>query len=395
MKRRDFLHILAAAAGGAGVVGCSRQQGAADAEPPASPFDGKAADLLLHTERPPNLETPARYFEHDLTPNEAMFVRWHESLVPTSIDERTFRLQVGGFVERPLELSLAELRSRFEPVSVVAVNQCSGNGRALSSPRVPGVQWSRGAIGNARWTGARLRDVLAAVGARPGAFEVTLAGLDRAPLDATPRFVKALAMDRASDPNVIVAWAMNDAPLPMMNGFPLRLVVPGWYATYWTKALRRIEVVDRPFDGYWMKKAYRIPANPDANEAPDALAKETAPISRMNVNSIIVAPDSTTAIRVGVATRIEGLAWDGGSGIANVDFSTDGGATWVRASLDSDLGPYSWRRFRALWTPAQAGMAAVLTRATSTAGEAQGSTSRWNRGGYMKNDWSRVDVRVA
>ncbi len=322
-------------------------------------------------------------------------MRWHESVVPTSIDERTFRLHVGGLVDRALELSLTDLRARFEAVSIVAVNQCSGNGRSLFLPRVPGVQWTRGAIGNARWTGARLKDVLAAAAPGAGAVEVTLAGLDHAPLDATPKFVKSLAMARATDPDVLVAWAMNDAPLPMMNGFPLRLVVPGWYSTYWVKALSNLEVVDHPFDGYWMKKAYRIPASADANEAPDALVKDTVPISRMNVCSLLVSPAAGAALRVGVAVPIEGLAWDGGSGVASVEVSSDGGASWQRAKLDADLGKYSWRRFHASWTPSQPGAATIVARATSAAGESQGNAPRWNRAGYMKNDCMRVDVRIA
>jgi DMSO/TMAO reductase YedYZ molybdopterin-dependent catalytic subunit len=395
MRRRAFLQVLAAAAGGLGNAGCSRKQGAAEAGPPPSPFDGKAPDLILHTERPPNLEMPPRYLPYDLTPSEAMFVRWHESVVATSVDERTFRLRVGGLVDRPLDLSLADLRSRFEAVSIVAVNQCSGNSRSLFAPRVPGVQWARGAIGNARWTGARLKDVLAAAAPGAGAVEVTLAGLDHAPLDATPKFVKSLSMARASDPDVIVAWGMNDAPLPMLNGYPLRLVVPGWYSTYWIKSLSTIQVVDQPFDGYWMRKAYRIPAAADVNEAPDALAKDTVPISRMNVSSLVVTPEAGAGLRVGVAAPIEGLAWDGGSGVASVDVSTDGGTTWGRAQLDADLGRYSWRRFRASWTPSQAGAATIMARATSIAGESQGTTARWNRAGYMKNDCMRVDVRIA
>ncbi len=394
MRRRAFLQLLAAAASGSGVPGCYRSSGAPDAGSP-SLFDGKAADLILHTERPPNLEMPARYLAYDRTPAEAMFVRWHESQLPTVVDERTFRLRVEGHVDRPLELSLAQLRARFPVASVVAVNQCSGNGRALFEPRVPGVQWGRGALGNARWTGVRLADVLTAAGVRAGAVEVTLAGLDRAPLDATPAFVKSLPVARATDPDVLVAFAMNDAPLPMLNGFPLRLVVPGWYSTYWVKSLARLEVVDHPFEGYWMKKAYRIPAGPDPNESPDALAKDTVPISRMNVSSLLVSPAPGATLKAGVSASVEGLAWDGGSGIAGVEVSTDGGASFQHAQLDPDLGRYAWRRFRFPWTPASAGAATVVARATSQTGETQGLTPRWTRSGYMKNDCDRVDVRIA
>ncbi|HEX3346178.1 MAG TPA: molybdopterin-dependent oxidoreductase, partial [Polyangiaceae bacterium] len=186
--RRDFLSLAAASA----VAGCSRDRsGAPSPAPSDEPYQGKVADLVLHTERPPNLEMPERLLAHDFTPNDAMFVRWHESLLPTSIDTATYRLKVGGHVERPLALSLDELRARFPVTSVVAVNQCSGNGRNAFSPRVPGVQWGRGAVGNAKWTGVALDDVLRAAGPRAGAVEVAFGGLDRAPLESVPRFEKS------------------------------------------------------------------------------------------------------------------------------------------------------------------------------------------------------------
>lgn len=391
--RRSFLHMLAAA----GVLArCDRSTPSGPAPSATSPYDGKAADLLLHTERPPNLEMPARYFAHDLTPNDAMFVRWHESLLPTSIDEATFRLRVGGHVERPLELSLAELRSRFEPTSIVAVSQCAGNGRASFEPRVPGVQWGRGAMGNAKWTGARLRDVVRAAGPRAGAVEVAFSGLDHAPLESVPRFEKSLPLEAAGT-EPLVAWAMNDAPLPMLNGFPLRLVVPGWYATYWVKALATITVLDRPFDGFWMQKAYRIPDTPDASESPAAPSKQTVPVRRMNVRSLLVRPEPGERLARGAMTEVQGLAWDGGSGVARVEVSTDGGATWSDARLEEDRGPYSWRRFRYAWMPRDAGRATVVARATSVAGEQQSqqTPARWNRSGYLKNDPERIDVEVA
>jgi DMSO/TMAO reductase YedYZ molybdopterin-dependent catalytic subunit len=389
--RRTFLHMLAAGGAGA-LVGCNRR---VEPSPSASPYDGKVADMVLHTERPPNLEMPARFLAHDLTPNDAMFVRWHESLLPTSIDEAAVRLHVGGHVERPLDLSLADLRTRFEQVSVVAVNQCAGNGRASFGPRVPGVQWGRGAVGNAKWTGVRLRDLLAAAAPRTGAVEVAFGGMDRAPLESVPRFEKSLPMDVATGDAPLLAWAMNDAPLPMLNGFPLRLVMPGWYSTYWVKTLTTVTVLDRAFDGFWMQKAYRIPDTPDVSESPAELAPHTVPVRRMNVRSLVVRPEPSERVRRGVIAEVQGVAWDGGSGIAQVEVSTDGGATWGRAELDRDLGPYSWRRFRATWMPKEAGPVTIVARATSVAGERQEAKPRWNRSGYMKNEPERVDVEVA
>ncbi len=223
-------------------------------------FPQKVALRALN-DRAPCLETPWPYFRHDLTPNEAFYVRWHLEGIPTHVELRTWRLRVDGHVERPLELSMEDLR-RMEAVSLVAVNQCSGNSRSLFEPRVPGGQWVNGAMGNARWTGVRLRDLLQRAGLRAGTVQVSFQGLDKAPLPSVPDFVKALEVDHARQPEVLVAYEMNGAPLPMLNGFPVRLVVPGWYATYWVKALTNITVLDHPFTGFWMVAAYHIPATP-------------------------------------------------------------------------------------------------------------------------------------
>ncbi|MGZ3477421.1 MAG: molybdopterin-dependent oxidoreductase, partial [Polyangiales bacterium] len=290
-------------------------------------------------------------------------------------------------------LSLDELQ-KLESVSVNAVNQCSGNSRALFSPRVPGVQWSGGAVGNAKWTGVRLRDLLERAGARADAVEVTFRGLDKPPTETLPAFVKSLALSRAKDEDVIVAWAMNDAPLPMLNGFPLRLVVPGWYSTYWVKSLTEIRVVKQAFDGFWMAKAYRIPKTQDADEPPGELAKETVPISKMNVRSLVVRPEPGESIAAGAPYAMEGVAFDGGAGVDKVEVSTDGGATWQEAKLDASLGKYSFRRWRASWTPSSKGEASVMVRATNAAGEAQRTTPQWNRAGYMRNVYERVEVKV-
>jgi DMSO/TMAO reductase YedYZ molybdopterin-dependent catalytic subunit len=256
-------------------------------------------ELILQTDRPPQLETPLHYFRQDLTPNEAFFVRWHLAGIPTSVDTGSFRLQVDGHVRRSLVLSLEDLRRRFEPVSIVAVAQCSGNSRSLFAPRVPGAQWKHGAMGNALWTGVRLRDLLDAAGIRAAAIDVSFDGLDEPPLASIPDMVKSLAVDRAREPDVIVAWEMNGQPLPVLNGFPLRLVVPGWYATYWIKALCRVTVLTRAFDGYWMAKAYRIPNNSGGAETPEHLAAETVPINRFTVRSLFVRPEPGERIAMG------------------------------------------------------------------------------------------------
>src|SRR5882724_7393649 len=288
LNRRIFLQLVSTA--GAGVLLSPRllRGGLPQEELVAFP---EKTDLILRTDRPPQLETPLHYFRQDLTPNEAFYVRWHLEGIPTSVDPGVFRLQIGGHVEKTTSLSMNDLRTQFEPFSLIAVNQCSGNSRSFFEPRVPGGQWRNGTMGNARWTGVRLRDILDRAGVKPGAVEVAFEGLDRAPLVSTPRFAKALGIDHARDGEALVAYEMNGAELPMLNGFPLRLVVPGWYATYWVKALREITVLPEKFHGFWMDKAYRVPNNPNCQESPTELAKETVPISTMTVRSLIVQPE--------------------------------------------------------------------------------------------------------
>lgn len=351
-------------------------------------------ELILLTDRPPQLETPLFYYRQDLTPNEAFFVRWHFSGIPTSVDLRTFKLTVGGHVQKPLTLSVDDLRKQFEPVSLVAVNQCSGNSRSFFSPQVPGGQWGHGAVGNARWTGVRLKDLLNKAGVKPQAMQVTFAGLDEPPLYSMHKFVKALEIEHAISDEVLVAYEMNGEPLPMLNGFPLRLVVPGWYATYWVKSLSKIEVLPSKFDGFWMEKAYRIPRNENASETPENLAKDTIPINRMNVRSILVRPDFADVVSAGKQFEIEGIAFDGGSGISKVEVSVDGGASWSVAQLDnSDNGKFSFKRWRMPWTPVSTGSYKVLTRATSGDGKVQGPQF-WNKSGYMRNGIEQNEVPV-
>ena len=399
--RRRFLKVSAASAG---ALLLSRHSWAADSPASATNADlgirfPEKTGLILHSERPPNLEMPLKYFSEDLTPNDAFFVRWHLAIIPTEVDTATFRLEIGGHVQKPLSLSLDELRKGFEPVSVVAVNQCSGNSRRFFEPRVPGVQWGNGALGNARWTGVRLKDLLAKAGVKAGAVDVSFNGLDGPVLPpakdfaGTPDFEKSLPFDRANDGEVMVAYEMNGQPLPMLNGFPLRLVVPGWFATYWVKALNQITVHDKPFDGFWMAKAYRVPPTKDYQEEPKNQAKETVPITNLTVRSLFVKPEPSEAIRAGAPYEVQGLAFDSGKGIAKVEVSADGGKSWSEAKLDPEIGRYSWRRWRYSWKPI-AGPYRLMARATSKSGETQ-TTAQWNRSGYGRNVIESVQGTVS
>jgi sulfite dehydrogenase (cytochrome) subunit A len=392
--RRQFLR-LAAAGAMALPAGCSRESSQIPDTPPADApmrFPGKIPMRAIN-DRPPCLESPWTAFRTDITPNEAFFVRWHLQAIPTSIDTRTWRLKVGGHVEKPIELSLDDLR-RMDKTSVVAVNQCSGNSRSFFEPHVPGGQWFNGAMGNANWTGVRLKDVLDKIGIKAGAQYVTFAGLDKGGLPTVPDFVKSLPVDEARRPEQILAYEMNGEPIPLLNGFPLRLIVPGWYATYWVKALSEINVVTAEFTGFWMKPGYRIPTTPNAVETPKELAKITVPINRMNVRSFFTTPDQGARVPVGRTVDLDGIAFDGGSGIKQVEVSADGGKTWLGTTLGENLGPYSFRRWKLAWTPPAAGDYRLMVRATSNSGETQPAVAGWNRSGYMRNVIEEMRIRV-
>ena len=342
--------------------------------------------LLLLTDRPPNLETPLKYFLEDYTPNSVFFVRWHLSGLPTEVNLDTFRLRVSGNVGKEVALSIKDLKSNFTAFTISALCQCSGNSRSFFDPRVPGGQWKNGAMGNAKWTGVKLKDVLAYAGAKADSKEVSFNGLDMPPMASIPDFVKSLSYDHANDGEVMIAYEMNGEPLPLLNGFPLKLVVPGWFATYWVGMLSDIQVHTKPFEGFWMNKAYLVAKDqPNGNEHPDSLATVMEPISRMNVRSIFVSPEPNQVITVGKSTEVQGLAFDGGYGIIKVELSADSGKTWQKANLDPELGKYSWRRWHYNFSPSQKGDYALHVKATNAKGETQ-PLKQWNRSGYMRNE---------
>ena len=346
------------------------------------------------TSRPPQLETPFSVFDEGaLTPNDAFFVRYHLSVLPLTVDPDTFSVEIKGKVDRPMKLSLQEIK-RLDAVELVAVNQCSGNSRGFFNPRVAGGQLANGAMGNARWKGVPLKVVLDKVGVQRGARQVTFDGLDGPVSDKTPDFVKALDVDHAGDGEVMLAYAMNGQDLPVLNGFPLRLVVPGYYGTYWVKHLNEITVIDNVFDGFWMKTAYRIPDNTCACVEPGTAPKATIPINRLNVRSFITNLQDGAKVRAGGETLLKGIAFDGGYGIAEVAVSTDGGKSWAGAKLGQDLGKYSFREWQIAVTLA-AGNHALKVRAVNRIGQSQPTEALWNPAGYMRNVVETVRVTAA
>lgn len=342
--------------------------------------------LIVLTSRPPQLETPFSVFDQGLiTPNDAFFVRYHWAALPTSIDPQAYRLKVGGKVDKPLELSLDEIKRLAEPIEVVAVNQCSGNSRGHFQPRVNGGQLSNGAMGNARWTGVPLNALLDKAGVQAGARQVAFNGMDKPPLGEGPDFIKALDLEHARDGEVMLAWAMNGEDLPMLNGYPLRLVVPGYYGTYWVKHLADIQVIDGVFDGFWMSKAYRIPDNACACVPPGSAPEKTIPINRFSIRSFITSLRDGEQVPAGRATQVRGIAFDGGYGITEVAFSADDGASWQKAQLGKDLGRYSFREWTASFTPPRPGNYALKVRALNRIGQQQPLEAQWNPAGYLRN----------
>jgi DMSO/TMAO reductase YedYZ molybdopterin-dependent catalytic subunit len=351
--------------------------------------------LILVTTRPPQLETPFSVFnEGVITPNDAFFVRYHLAEVPTSIDPKTFKVEIKGKVNSPMTLSLTDLKTKFDPVEIVAVNQCSGNSRGFSTPRVAGGQLGNGAMGNAKWKGVRLKDVLNKAGIVAGAKQVTFNGLDKAPLEKTPDFIKALDLEHTLDEDTLLAYEMNGEPLPMLNGFPLRLVVPGHFGTYWVKHVNEITVIDQPSPNFWMDTAYRIPDNECACVEPGTAPAKTRPIGRYNVRSFITSLEVGDRIKVGREIIVRGIAFDGGYGIKDVSFSADGGKTWGEARLGKDFGKYSFREWTIEFKPEQAGALELKVKATNRSNQSQPLQPLWNPAGYMRNVVESVKVNA-
>jgi DMSO/TMAO reductase YedYZ molybdopterin-dependent catalytic subunit len=377
--------------GGAALAGTARAQRIVDLRLPGGPSERPTSsafpqkgEMIVQRARPPLLETPFEVFDQGvLTPNDRFFVRWNGNF-PTEIDPDGFRLSVRGAVARPLSLSLADLR-KLPRIEYAAVNQCSGNSRGHFEPRVPGSQWGHGAMGNARWTGVRLKDVLDRAGVKPGAMAVRCGGLDSPAMPDAPDYAKSLNIDHARDGEVMIAYLQNGEALPVLNGFPLRLVVPGWFSTYWIKMLSEIEVLDKADENYWMAKAYRIPDTPFGHVEPGAHGFPTRPISTMPPRSWVTSHADGAWVPAGRALNLRGIALGGDQGVAKVEVSTDNGASWREARLGKDEGRYSFRRFDLQLSPPAAGAVAILTRCTNSSGVAQPMKPNWNASGYLRN----------
>jgi DMSO/TMAO reductase YedYZ molybdopterin-dependent catalytic subunit len=354
--------------------------------------------LIKLAYRAPNYETPIEYFRTPITPNDAFFVRYHLSDIPAAtdklIDPKTWKVEVGGEgANGQLSLGFDDLKA-LPAVELVAVNQCSGNRRGLFTPHVPGVEWGYGAMGCARWKGARLKDVLDKIGLKKEAIEISLNGAEGPAFDKTPDFIKSIPVWKAMEETTLIAYEMNGAPLPHLNGAPARIIVPGWTGTYWMKHIISIQALTRPQGGFWMKPAYRIPVGKFPVVARFITQEDatSTPITEMVVNSLITSPADGAKVKAGSVT-VSGIAWDGGYGIRSVDLSIDGGNNWLKATLGEDLGRYAFHPF-SLALPAKRGKLAVMARATNAIGQTQTATLIFNPAGYHHNVMHSVTLDV-
>lgn len=358
--------------------------------PMTQDFPEKGSMILQRT-RPPLLETPMEVFDRGVfTPNDQFYVRWHWAVIPNSVDANTFRLSVRGHVNQALKLSIDDLL-KMPRVELSAVNQCSGNSRGFFLPRVPGAQWAHGAMGNARWTGVRLKDVLDRAGVKAGAVQVRFNGLDEPVVADAPDFKKSIDIDHARDGEVMIAFAMNGEQLPLLNGFPMRLIVPGWYSTYWVKMLSDIEVLDKPDENFWMVSAYTIPDTPHASIAPGETGVKLVPINRMVPRSFITNLTDGSSFPARTQIPVRGIALGGDRGVAKVELSSDGGKSWQPTTLGKDYGKYSFRQWETKLALAE-GNHALMVRCTNLAGDLQPVSPNWNNSGFMRNVIETIQV---
>jgi len=342
--------------------------------------------MILQRTSPPWLETPFEVFDKGVfTPNHQHYVSWHWANFPSEIDLDKFRLTVRGHVNQTLSLSTKDILHGLPRVELAAVSQCAGNSRTYMQPRVPGAQWANGSMSNALWTGVRLKDVLDRAGVKPGALQVRFGGLDEPVVSDAPKFMKSLAIDHARDGEVMIAFGMNEEQLQLLNGFPLKLIVPGWCAVYWVKMLNDIEVLDQPDTNYWTVTGYRVPDTPHNTVNPGRTGFKLVPVTRNFPRSFITNIRSGDMVPVGTPAPARGIAFGGDCGVARVDLSIDSGKSWHPTQLGKDEGEYGFRQWQTQFTLPSRGEHTLMIRCTNTNGEAQPDFPVWNPAGYMRN----------
>jgi DMSO/TMAO reductase YedYZ molybdopterin-dependent catalytic subunit len=391
MDRREFVAAMAALT----AVPQAKAQ-TAEAPPPGTlpnelVKEEKAKAMQYHSERPLTASVPAHEHDFDVTPNDRMFVR--NNLLTPAIDIHAHRLTLKGLVDKELSFSVFDLAKQFRTVSRQGMLECAGSGRAAFQPRASGTPWlETGGMGCPVWGGVRLADVLRAAGLKPGAAHVAGQGGDPGMIATAAPVIRSIPLAKAMEDNTLIAWAMNERPLPFVHGYPLRLVVPGWVGSASTKWLHTLTVLDAPFKGTYMTSSYVVPRSPVAPG--EKMPQDTLSAEAWPVKSIITSPAPNARAKMGQPLTVRGRAWVGEGAIDRVEISTDEGKTWRNTALGARRDKYAWRTFTHEYQPERAGYVTFLARAWDDAGNAQPAVPAWNPLGYFWNGWHRVGVVI-
>ena len=398
MKRRNFLKVSVIAS----AILITKSYGNEETETQL-PIDNRKISkfsfpekkpMITYSDRPVLLETPREVFTTTYTPNDQFFVRWHLPEMPTYNDLKEFKINITGNVEKPLELTVEDLKNKFEAVEIDAVCQCGGNARSAYRPKIGGIRWGNGAMGCAKWKGVRVKDILKMAKSKNDTNWVGFQGADNPVILEAPSYFRELEMHEISD-EVIIAYAMNGEDLPYLNGFPVRLVIPGYYSDSWIKMVKDITVLKEYKEHFYMDVAYRIPDNETESETYNNRAKKTKPITTMNVKSFIGYPTNETKITKNSHMVVRGIAFDGGSGIKDVLISLDDGKTWEKTVV-KEAGKYSFHEFHYTFKPQKIGKNKIMTKAINNKGEEQPLAKNipWNHGGYKYNGIDVITFNV-
>jgi sulfite oxidase len=382
ISRRDLLAQLA-------MAGAAIRFAPADlfAQAPAAQRYGKEK-LIVRSLRPPDFETPVALLDSFITPNDLFYVRSH--LPVPQVDPSAWTLKIGGEVNSPISLTLDEIK-KLPAVTVTMTLECAGNGRAFFEPALAGIQWEKGAVGTARFTGARMSDVLKKAGVKTSGINVEMHAADRPP-GTMPAFVRQVPMAKAMHPDTILAWDMNGQPIPLPHGSPLRAIVPGWEGAYSIKWLNALNVLAKDSDSFWVATGYRYP---NRRIAPGAAvdAKDMEPLTGLVVKSLLTTPANGATVPAG-KIAVGGFAWAGENDITRVDISTDNGVTWQPARLTGEQARFTWRRFEHVLNAAKPQSYLILSRATDSKGNVQPAVSQWNPSGYLWNQYDSIRIEV-
>lgn len=384
-SRREFLRTISGAIIATGVIRPSSAWAEQDGSLSIVGKDG----MIVRSSRFLDLESPTEYLNSFITPVPHFFVRNHMH-EPSTLDAQEWKLIIAGEVEKPYSLTLAEL-AKLEARTVVNTLECAGNGRSLQNPKVAGVQWGKGAVGTARFSGPQLKTILEKAAMKSTARHVMFRGLDEVP-GKVPPFIRSIPIEKAIDVDTLIATKMNGAPLTKHHGFPARALVPGWIGAASCKWITEIKLLDKPFEGNFMSPGYRLPNQP-MKPGDTVKPEDTHSVTALDVKSVIATP-ANDAILKSKSVTVTGAAWAGEAEISKVEISTDAGVTWQPATLGTDRAKYAWRIWSYRWKPAKPGAYTIFSRATDTKGRTQPSSAVWNPSGYLYNAYDEVNIHV-